>query len=186
MKKIIVGISGASGAIYGIRLLETLKELNCETHLIITKAGKLSIEHETEYTIDDVIRLASVYYNNNNIAARVASGSFLHDGMVIAPTTAKTLAEVALSTSHTLISRAADVTLKERRKLILLFRETPYNLGHIKRMEEATQMGAIIMPPVTTFYNRPLTINDIINHTIGRTLDLLNIEHDTIRRWEGL
>lgn len=185
-KRIIIGISGASGAIYGIRMLQILASLSIETHLVITKAGKLSIEHETEYTFDQVIALASHYHTNTDIAACIASGSFLHDGMVIAPCTVKTLSEVANCSSQSLISRAADVTLKDRRKLVLLFRETPLNLGHIKLMHSATEMGAVIMPCVTTFYNKPKSIEEMVDHTIARILDLLDIEHDLIKRWEGL
>lgn len=185
-KRIVVGISGASGAIYGIRLLKILVSLGIETHLIVTKAGKLSIEYETDYSFDDVVDLADYYHPNTNIAACIASGSFLHDGMVIAPCTVKTLSEVANCVSHSLISRAADVTLKDRRKLILLFRETPLHLGHIKLMQAATESGAIIMPCVTTFYNHPRSIDDMIDHTIARILDLLGLEHNLIKRWEGL
>lgn len=186
MKKIIVGISGASGAIYGIQLLQILRSLGVETHLVVTKAGKLSIEHETDFSLDDVILMADHYYNNNDIAARIASGSFLHDGMVIAPCTVKTMSEIATGCTSSLISRAGDVTLKDRRKLILLFRETPLHLGHIKSMHSVTEMGGIIMPPVTTFYHKPKTIDDMVTHTLARLLDVLGIEHALIKRWDGL
>jgi 4-hydroxy-3-polyprenylbenzoate decarboxylase len=185
-KKLIVGISGASGAVYGISMLKILKKLDIESHLVVTKAGKLSIEYETEYKLDDVIEMADHYYNNNDISARIASGSFLNDGMVIAPCTVKTISEIATGCTQSLISRAADVALKDRRKLILLFRETPLHLGHINSMKTVTEMGAIVMPAVTTFYNKPKSIDDMVTHTIARILDVLNIENNMIDRWEGL
>lgn len=185
-KKIIVGISGASGATYGIIMLKTLKTLGIESHLVVTKAGKLSIEHETDYKLDDVISLSDHYYNNNDISAKIASGSFLHDGMIIAPCTVKTMSEVATGCTGSLISRAADVTLKDRRKLILLFRETPLHLGHINSMKTITEMGGIVMPTVTTFYNNPKSINDMVMHTVARVLDVLCIENNLIERWQGL
>lgn len=185
-KKLIVGISGASGAAYGISILKILKTLGVESHLVVTKAGKLSIEHETEYKLDDVIEMADHYYNNNDISARIASGSFLNDGMVIAPCTVKTMSEIATGCTQSLISRAADVTLKDRRKLILLFRETPLHLGHINSMKAVTEMGGIVMPAVTTFYNNPKSIDDMVTHTTARILDVLNIENNLIERWQGL
>jgi flavin prenyltransferase len=185
-KKLIVGISGASGAIYGIKLLKILKKLGIETHLVITKSGKLSIEWETDYKLDDVIALADHYYNNNDIAARIASGSFLNDGMIIAPCTVKTMSEIATGCTQSLISRAADVALKDRRKVVLMFRETPLHLGHIKSMAAVTEIGAIVMPPVVTLYNKPKSIDDMIDHTISRVLDLYGIENDLSERWEGI
>ncbi|MCE2991729.1 MAG: UbiX family flavin prenyltransferase [Candidatus Jidaibacter sp.] len=185
-KRIVVGISGASGAIYGIRLLEVLKTCEVETHLVVTKSAKLSIEHETELKLDDVIKLADHYHNNNDIAAKIASGSFIHDGMIIAPCTVKTLSEIATGCTSSLISRAADVALKDRRRLVLLFRETPLHLGHIKSMQSVTEMGGIIMPPVTSFYNHPKTTNDIVNQTIGRLLDLYDIKNSLVKRWGGI
>lgn len=185
-KNIIVAISGASGAIYGVKILETLKSLNITTHLVITKSAKISILHETDYQFDDVIKIADHYYNNSDIAASIASGSFLHDGMIIAPCSVKTMSEIALGITGSLTSRAADVSLKERRKLVLLFRETPFNLSHIKRMEEITLMGGIVMPAVTSFYAKPKSVEDIVMHTVARSLDVLNIQHNLIKRWNGL
>jgi 4-hydroxy-3-polyprenylbenzoate decarboxylase len=183
--KIIVGISGASGAIYGIRLLEVLRAANIETHLVITKSGKLTIEHETDFKLDDVISLASCYYNNNDISAAIASGSFINDGMIIAPCTVKTLSEIATGCTQSLISRAADVALKDKRRLVLLFRETPLHLGHIRSMQAVTEMGAIVMPPITSFYSKPKTVDDMVNHTIGRVLDLYDIDNNLVKRWNG-
>ena len=186
-KRIIVGVSGATGSVYAVTLLDVLKDLNIETHLVITKAGKIALEYETEYKLDDIVKKADYYYNNNDIAARISSGSFLTDGMIIAPCTVKTMSEIATGVTTTLISRAADVVLKERRRLVLMFRETPIHLGHIKTMESVTQMGGIIMPPVMTFYNKPNTIQDMVNHSVGRVLDLFNIEKSDLQtRWDGM
>lgn len=183
---IVIGITGASGVIYGIRMLEVLSSMkDVETHLVISRAGELVIEDETDWNIKDVKNLATVVYDINDIGARISSGSFKTDGMVIAPCTVKTLSAIAYSYSENLIIRAADVTLKERRKLVLMFRESPLHLGHIRNMERATEMGAIIIPPVPAFYQRPLTIQDIIDHTVGRILDILNIKNNLLRRWEG-
>ncbi len=186
LKRIIVGISGASGAVYGIRLLEVLRSLKIETHLVVTKSGKLSIEYETNLKLDDVIALSDYYYNNSDIAARIASGSFISNGMIIAPCTVKTLSEIATGCISSLISRAADVALKERQRLVLLFRETPLHLGHIRSMQAVTEMGGIIMPPVTSFYNKPHTIDDMVDHTIGRLLDLYGLDTSLVKRWGGL
>lgn len=184
-RKIIVGISGASGAIYGIKLLEVLRQCNIESHLTITKSGKLSIELETDYKFDDVVKLADHYYNNNDIAAAISSGSFINEGMIIAPCTVKTLSEIATGCTQTLISRAADVALKDRRKLVLLFRETPLHLGHINSMKTITEMGAIVMPPMISFYSKPKTIDEIVFHTVGRVLDLFAIDNPLVTRWRG-
>lgn len=185
--KLIVGITGASGVIYGIRLLELLsKNEAIETHLIISEAGEMNIGYETDWKIEDVKAMASFSYRNNDISARIASGSFKTDGMIIAPCTVKTMSALANSYADNLLTRAGDVTLKERRKLILLVRETPLHLGHIRSMEKLAEMGAIIMPPVPAFYHRPGTIQDIIDHTIGKILDILGIEHNLFPRWSGL
>jgi flavin prenyltransferase len=183
-KKIIVGISGASGAIYGVKLLEILKKLSIETHLVVTKSGKISLEQETDLKLDDVIKLSDYYYNNSDIAASIASGSFINDGMVIAPCTVKTMSEIATGCTQTLISRAADVALKERRRVILMFREAPLHLGHIKSILNVTEIGAIVYPTVTSFYTRPKTIDDIINHSVGRVLDLFGIDSGIFKRWK--
>jgi len=184
---LIIGITGASGVIYGIRLLEvlsTMKEI--ETHLIISEAGETNISYETNWKIEDVRAMASFSYGINDISARIASGSFKTDGMIVAPCTVKTMSALANSYSDTLLTRAADVTLKERRKLVLLVRETPFHLGHIRSMEKLSEMGAIIMPPVPAFYHRPRTIQDIIDHTMGKVLDIFNIKHNLFERWSGI
>lgn len=184
---IIVGITGASGVIYGIRLLEVLsKTKEIETHLIISEAGKINIRHETDWKLEDIEALANYSYDINDIGARLASGSFRRDGMIVAPCTIKTMSALATSYTENLLIRAADVTLKERKKLVLLVRETPLHLGHIRNMEKLTEMGAIIMPPVPAFYHKPKTIQDIIDHTIGKALDIFDIEHNLFQRWTGL
>lgn len=182
-KKIIVGISGASGVVYGVRLLSVLQEKKVETHLIISNSGEKNIQIETDYNIDEVKGMATVVYDHKNMAAKVASGSFLVDGMVVAPCTIKTLSGIANSYSENLIVRAADVTLKEKRKLVLVVRETPLHKGHLKLMTKAADNGAHILPPVPSFYHYPKTIDDIINQTVGKMLDYLGIEHDLFRRW---
>ncbi|MDP7565519.1 MAG: UbiX family flavin prenyltransferase [Candidatus Marinimicrobia bacterium] len=182
-KKIVVGISGASGVVYGVRLLSVLREKNVETHLIISNSGEKNIQIETDYNIDEVKKMASYVYDHKNMAAKVASGSFLVDGMVVVPCTIKTLSGIANSYSENLIVRAADVTLKEKRKLVLVVRETPLHKGHLRLMSLAADSGAHILPPVPSFYHYPKTIDDIINQTVGKILDYLEIEHDLFRRW---
>ena len=182
-KKIVVGISGASGVVYGVRLLSVLREKNVETHLIISNSGEKNIQIETDYNIDEVKKMASYVYDHKNMAAKVASGSFLVDGMVVVPCTIKTLSGIANSYSENLIVRAADVTLKEKRKLVLVVRETPLYKGHLRLMSLAADSGAHILPPVPSFYHYPKTIDDIINQTVGKILDYLEIEHDLFRRW---
>jgi len=188
MKRLIVGISGASGVIHGIRLLEAVQALeNVETHLIISTAGAQTIGLETDYTIDMVSALADVTYRFNDIAASISSGSFKTDGMVIIPCSMKTLAGVAHSFSDNLLLRAADVVLKDRRRLVIVPRETPLHLGHLRLMTEITQLGGILVPPMPAFYHHPRTIDDLINQTVNRVLDLLEIElpADLFQRWEG-
>lgn len=184
--RILIGINGASGVIYGIRLVQVLSEIkNIETHLIITAAGERTIEIETEFKTQDVKRMANYCYSIDDIGAKPASGSFRHDGMIIAPCSMKTLAAIAHAYSENLLSRAADVTLKERRRLLLLVRETPLHLGHLKNMVSVTEMGGIVMPPVPAFYHGPQTIKDLIDHTIGKALDLFGVEHNLYSRWQG-
>ncbi len=184
---LIIGITGASGVVYGTRLLEVLSSMKeIETHLIISEAGEININYETNWKIEDVKAMASFSYDINDISARIASGSFKTDGMIIAPCTVKTMSALANSYADTLLTRAGDVTLKERRKLVLLVRETPLHIGHIRNMERLCEMGAIIMPPVPAFYHRPKTIQDIIDHTIGKALDIFNIKHNLFERWPGL
>jgi 4-hydroxy-3-polyprenylbenzoate decarboxylase len=183
MKSIIVGISGASGIIYGVRLLKTLAELGIETHLVMTQAAAKNLAIETEYRVDELKSMASHVYDVEDIGAPIASGSFKVDGMVIAPCSIKTLSAVANSYSHNLLVRAADVILKERRRLVLLVRETPLHAGHLELMSKVTKMGGIIMPPVPAFYHLPKTIEDLINQTVGKVLDLFQIEHHLFNRW---
>lgn len=182
-RRIIVGIAGASGVIYGIRMLELLKEKGFETHLIISEAGKRNIEIETEYKAVDVEAMAAYAYENRDVGASLASGSFLVDSMVIAPCTIKTLSGIANSYTENLLVRAADVTLKEKRKLVLLVRETPLHKGHLRLMTMAADMGAHILPPIPSFYNQPKTIEDIVDQTMGKVFDYLGIEHNLFRRW---
>lgn len=183
---LVIGITGASGVIYGIRLLQVLSAIkDVETHLIISGAGEQNIAYETDWKVEDVKALASFNYDINDIPARLASGSFKWDGMIIAPCTIKTMSALAYSNTENLLIRAGDVSLKERRKLVLLIRETPLHLGHLRNMERLSEMGAIIMPPVPAFYHKPKTIEDIIDHTIGKVLDIFNIEHNLFQRWSG-
>jgi 4-hydroxy-3-polyprenylbenzoate decarboxylase len=184
--KIVIGINGSSGVIYGIRLLRVLEEIeDLETHLVVTRAGEQTIEIETEYKASEVRTLADYCYRIDDLAACLASGSFKHDGMIVAPCSMKTLSALAHSYAGNLLTRAADVTLKERRRLLLLVRETPLHLGHLKNMVSITKMGGIIMPPIPAFYHRPRTLQDIVDHTIGKALDLFNIEHNLFDRWSG-
>lgn len=184
---LIIGITGASGVIYGIRLLETLAtKRDIETHLVISRAGEINIEYETSWKIQDIKALADFSYDINDVGARLASGSFRNDGMIVVPCTVKTMSALANSYTENLLIRAGDVTLKERRKLVLVVRETPLHIGHIRSMERLSEMGAIIMPPVPSFYHRPKTIQDIIDHTIGKILDIFGIEHQLFQRWSGL
>lgn len=188
MKKIIVGLSGASGVIYGIRLLEVLQALpDVATHLVMSAAAATTIPLETDYTPEQVRALATEDYRFKDIAAAISSGSFRTDGMVILPCTMKTLSAIAYSYSDNLLTRAADVVLKERRKLVLCPRETPLHVGHLRAMTLAAEMGAIIAPPMPAFYHRPQTLDDIVNQTVNRVLDLLDITlpEDLFRRWQG-
>ena len=184
---LIVGITGASGAIYGVRLLEVLStSKEVETHLIISEAGAEIIKHETDWGLKKVRALADVCYDVSDIGSRLASGSFKRDGMVIAPCSMKTLSALANSYTDNLITRSADITLKERKRLVLLARETPLHLGHLRNMVKLTEMGAVIFPPVPAFYHKPQTIRDLVDHTIGRVLDIFGIEHNLFERWSGL
>ena len=184
-KRLIVGISGASGTIYGIRALEVLKDAGVETHLIMSRAAQVALASETSLKVADVERLASVVHANEDIGAACSSGSFTTHGMLIAPCSVKTMSQIATCTSDTLLSRAADVTLKERRRLVLMLRETPLHLGHIRNMAAATEAGAIVYPPVPAFYAKPATLEDMVDHTIGRVLDLFDIDTGLVRRWTG-
>ncbi len=183
--KIIVGITGASGTIYGVRLLEALRDAGVETHLILTSGAETVAKHEIDLDPRSIRDLASVVYDPGDLAAAPASGSFQHDGMVVAPCSVKTLSAVANSFADNLLVRAADVTLKERRRLVLLVRETPLHSGHLDLMARVSNLGGIIMPPVPAFYHRPESIDDIVNHTVGRTLDQLGVKHALLKRWGG-
>ena len=182
---LIVAITGATGVIYGVEMLRVLKELGQETHLIISDAAALNLSIETEYSLDEVKGLATVVYNNQNIAASVASGSFHTRGMIVAPCTVKTLSAIANSFTYNLVVRAADVTLKEQRKLVLMFRETPLHKGHMDLMSRAADYGAIILPPMPAFYHQPESLMDIIHQSIGKALDQVGIKHQLFKRWKG-
>lgn len=181
--RLIIGISGASGIIYGIRLLEILKTLPIETHLVVSKAGQLTRAYETSMTLGELKALADVYYANTDVAAAIASGSFKTMGMIIAPCSMKTLGEIAQGISSSLLTRAADVVLKERRRLVLIPRETPLHLRHLENMVSITQMGGIICPPVPAFYNNPQTIMDIVNDTVSRVLELFDLDSGLQKPW---
>lgn len=185
MKRIIVAITGATGVIYGIRLLEALSDLRVETHLILSGQGAENIVHETEHTVEHVKGLATVVHDEHNLAASISSGSYRTDGMVVAPCTIKTLSAIANSYNDNLVSRAADVVLKERRRLILAVRETPLHKGHLDLMSRVADMGGIILPPVPAFYFNPATIGELIDHSVGKILDLMDIDHSLFRRWQG-
>jgi 4-hydroxy-3-polyprenylbenzoate decarboxylase len=186
VKRLVVGISGASGSIYGIRLLELLRGIDgVESHLIVSDAAKRTIVEETDVAVRDVIALATRRYDNRDIGAAPASGSFRTDGMVIAPCSIKTAAAIAHCLADTLIARAADVTLKEGRPLVLLVRETPLHLGHLRVLTALAEMGAVILPPMPAFYNRPKQIDEIVDHTLARVLDRLGLPHRLVPEWSG-
>ena len=189
MKRLVIGIAGASGVIYAVRLLEVLHDVpNVETHLVLSDAARQTIGYETNFTVEKVMELADVQHSIKNIAASISSGSFKTMGMVVVPCSMKTLSGIAMSFSDNLLLRAADVTLKDRRPLVLLPRETPLHLGHLRLMVQVSEMGAILFPPMPAFYHRPKTVDDIINQTVNRVLDVLKIEleHDLFDRWTGL
>jgi 4-hydroxy-3-polyprenylbenzoate decarboxylase len=185
--KLIVGLSGATGIIYGVRILEVLHKLpDIETHLVISQAAKEMIKQETSWTLAQVEALASYIHDNRDIGASISSGSFETEGMVIIPCSIKTMSSIAGSYNANLMTRAADVTLKEKRKLVLVVRETPLHLGHLRRMAELAEIGAVILPPMPAFYHYPKVIDDIINQTVGKVLDQFRIKHSLFERWKGL
>jgi flavin prenyltransferase len=184
-QRLIVGISGASGAIYGIRLLEVLRESSVETHLVLTEAARQVITLESGHTPEQVEALADVSYGSSEMDAPISSGSFPTLGMVVAPCSIKSLAAIAHCYSGTLLVRAADVTLKERRKLVLVVRETPLHLGHLRLMAQVTEYGAVVLPPVPGFYHTPATIGDLVDHTVGKILDQFGLDHSLYERWQG-
>jgi 4-hydroxy-3-polyprenylbenzoate decarboxylase len=183
MSKIVVGISGASGVVYGVKMLKALHECGMETHLVVTQSGIKNLHLETDYTMADLEPFASTIYGIDDVGAAIASGSFKVDGMIIAPCSIKTLSAVANSFDYNLLIRAADVNLKERRRLVLLVRETPFHEGHLDLMMRVTRMGGIIMPPVPAFYHMPKTIDDLIDQSVGKVLDLFSIDAKLFRRW---
>jgi len=184
MRKLIVGISGATGAIYGVRILEVLAGVkDVETHLVLTRAGKMTIQVETPYSVKQVEEMADVVHDINNVGAAISSGSFRTEGMVIAPCSMKSMGGIAHSVGGDLLVRAADVVLKERKKLVLVVRETPLHLGHLESMVALTRMGAVIFPPVPAFYHRPKSLDDVINQTVTRVLDQFNIDVGLFERW---
>jgi len=186
VKRIVVGLSGASGAVYGIRFLELLHAMpNVETHLVVSDAAKRTIVEETDWTVKDVEALATRRYDNKDIGATVASGSFKTDGMVIVPCSVKAAASVAQSLADNLLTRAADVTLKEGRPLIMVVRETPLHLGHLRLLTALAEMGAVILPPMPAFYHRPKQIEDLVDHTLARVLDRLGLPQDLVPEWQG-
>ena len=185
-KRLIVAITGASGTIYGIRILETLKNLGVESHLVMSDSAKLTMAAETDYKPSQVEAMADVVHSAKNVGASISSGSFKSLGMVIAPCSIRTLSEIATGVTSSLVSRAADVVLKERRRLVLLVRETPLHAGHLRSMSQVTECGAIVMPPVPAFYAKPESIDDMVNHTVGRCLDLFDLDNALVNRWNGM
>ena len=185
-RRLIVGISGASGAIYGIRILQALQGSGIETHLVMTESARITLATETDMSSADVEKLASEVHNVRNIGATVSSGSFKTMGMVIAPCSVRTMSEIAWGTTSNLLTRAADVVLKERRRLVLMLRETPLHAGHLQTMLQVTNSGAIIMPPVPALYAKPQSVMEMIDHTVGRCLDLFDIDTTLVDRWPGL
>jgi len=184
-RRLIVGISGASGIALGVRALELLRAAGVETHLVMSKSAELTLQSELDLSAKEVQALADVCYPVKNVGAAIASGSFLTAGMLIAPCSIRTMAEVASGVTSTLLTRAADVVLKERRRLVLMVRETPLHLGHLKTMTRLAEMGAVVAPPVPAFYTRPASVDDIVTQSAGRALDLFGLHSDEVRRWTG-
>ncbi|MFZ4166632.1 UbiX family flavin prenyltransferase [Brevundimonas sp. NPDC058933] len=184
--RLVVGISGASGVIYGARVLDALRELGVESHLVVTKAALLTLSQETDLSPDDLMSKADVTYKLADVGAAIASGSFRTLGMIVAPCSVRTMSEIATGVTSTLLTRAADVVLKERRPLVLMVRETPLHLGHLRTMTSLAEMGAVIAPPLPAFYARPASIDDMVDQSVGRALDLFGLDWSAVRRWEGL
>lgn len=184
-RRLIVGISGASGAIYGIRMLQAARALGLETHLVLTRAAAMTINYETEYTVKGVCALASVVHAVDDVGAPISSGSFRTMGMVVAPCSMRSVSEIAYGNTSSLLSRAADVQLKEKRRVVLLAREAPLHVGHLRMLAAVAEIGAIVLPPVPAFYTRPETIEDIVSHTVGRALDLFGLDAGLVRRWSS-
>ena len=184
--RLIVGISGASGVTYGVRVLDALRELGVESHLVVTRAALLTLSQETDLSADDLLGRADVTHRLNDVGASIASGSFRTMGMIIAPCSVRTMGEIATGVTSTLLTRAADVVLKERRRLVLMVRETPLHLGHLRTMTALAEMGAIIAPPLPAFYAKPASIAEMVDQSVGRALDLFDLDWSAVRRWDGL
>jgi len=182
-KRLIIGISGASGVVYGVRMLEALQGTDIETHLVMTRSAEMTLAYETSFKVADVHRLAKVVHPIADVGASISSGSFRTLGMVVAPCSIRSLSEIAYGMTSNLLTRAADVVLKERRRLVLMVREAPLHTGHLRAMTQASEIGAVILPPVPAFYALPKSVDDVINHTVGRALDLFGIETGLVRRW---
>ena len=185
-RRLVVGISGASGAMYGVRVLDALRELHVESHLVVTRAALLTLSQETDLVPDDLTGRADVVHRLSDVGATIASGSFRTMGMIVAPCSVRTMSEIATGVTSSLLTRAADVVLKERRPLVLMVRETPLHLGHLRTMTALTEMGAIIAPPLPAFYARPSSIADMVDQSVGRALDLFGLDWSAVRRWSGL
>jgi 4-hydroxy-3-polyprenylbenzoate decarboxylase len=181
--RLIIGITGASGTVYAVRALEMLRKLDVETHLVMTKSAQVTLAYETSLKVKQVEALADVVYRNEDIGAAISSGSFKTLGMLVAPCSIRSLSEIACGVTGSLLSRAADVALKERRRVVLMVRETPNHLGHLRSMVAVTEMGAIVMPPVPAFYTKPKSIDDIVSHSVGRALDLFGLDTGMVKRW---
>ncbi len=184
-KRIIVGISGASGIVYGVRALELLRDCGVETHLVMSKSAELTLHHELEMSASDVKDLASAVHPVRNVGATIASGSFITAGMLIAPCSIRSMSEIATGVTSSLLTRAADVVLKERRRLVLMVRETPLHTGHLRTMTQLSEMGAVIAPPVPAFYTRPQTLDDVVTQGVGRVLELFDLPMEQVKRWQG-
>jgi 4-hydroxy-3-polyprenylbenzoate decarboxylase len=182
-KRIIVGISGASGVVYGVRMLQLLREAGVETHLVMSKSAEMTMAYETDYKAEDIRAMADQFHSVRNVGASISSGSFPSLGMVIAPCSIRTMSEIATGVTSSLLTRAADVVLKERRKLVLMVRETPLHTGHLRTMTALSEMGAIIAPPMPAFYTKPESVSDIVDHSVGRVLDLFDIDTGVVKRW---
>jgi len=184
-RRLVIGISGASGAIYGVRMLEMLKKTDIETHLVMSKSAEMTLVYETSYKPKDIREMATVNHPTADIGASISSGSFQTMGMIVVPCSIRTMSEIATGVTSSLLSRAADVALKEKRRLVLAVRETPLHGGHLRTLTTLSDIGAIIAPIVPALYNKPKTVDDIINHTVGRLLDLFGIETEMVKRWQG-
>jgi len=183
--RIIVGISGASGIVYGVRALQLLRELDMETHLVMSKSAELTLHYELDMSLDELKSLASEVHAIKNVGASIASGSFITAGMLIAPCSIRSMSEIATGVTSSLLTRAADVVLKERRRLVLMVRETPLHTGHLRSMTQLSEMGAVIAPPVPAFYTRPESLDDVVTQGVGRVLDLFDLPVDQVKRWQG-